>query len=258
MHEESELSGESLKSGSEWAHFFDGHAPDYNDNCFTKNTLAEIDFLVEELGLSQGDRILDIGCGTGRHSVELARRGYQVTGVDISVGMLDVARASAAEAGVEVTFEHADACAFSMPATFDAVICLCEGAFGLLGRDGDAIEQPLSILRNAQAAMRPGAKCLFTALNGFRMARQHTQVDVEKGVFDPIRLAEESECAPREDVHSVRLRERGFVPGELRLLFELAGLTIVHIWGGTAGNWGRRQVELDEMEIMVVGRKDGA
>ena len=73
---------------NEWEEFFDGHAPVYMDNSFTKNTVEEAEFVLEELGLPAGGRILDVGCGTGRHAVELARRGYRVTGVDISSGML--------------------------------------------------------------------------------------------------------------------------------------------------------------------------
>lgn len=73
---------------SEWACFFSGHAPFYEDNCSTANTLAEVDFLLDELGLQPGQ------------SIELARRGYQVPGVDLSTGMLSVARAHAEAAGV--------------------------------------------------------------------------------------------------------------------------------------------------------------
>ena len=83
---------------NEWEEFFDGHAPVYMDNSFTKNTVAEVDFVLEELGLPRGSRILDVGCGTGRHAVELARRGYWVTGVDISSGMLAEAEKVAREA----------------------------------------------------------------------------------------------------------------------------------------------------------------
>ncbi|MBN1356023.1 hypothetical protein JXA40_07105 [bacterium] len=57
-----------------WQTFFDEHAPFYNDNVFTRNTIREADFLEEELKLHRGASILDVGCGTGRHSVELARR----------------------------------------------------------------------------------------------------------------------------------------------------------------------------------------
>ena len=77
---------------NEWEFFFDHHAPHYLDNVFTKNTLEEAEFIIEELMLPAGSHILDIGCGTGRHCIELARRGYKMTGVDISSGMLNEAR----------------------------------------------------------------------------------------------------------------------------------------------------------------------
>jgi len=140
---------------NEWEEFFDGHASAYMENPFTKNTLAEVDFLIEELKLPPGSRILDVGCGTGRHSVELARRGYLMTGVDISSGMLDEARKAAKEANVEVEWIHADATEFKSNNTFDAAICLCEGAFGLLGRDGDPFEHGLSISNQTTRLMLP-------------------------------------------------------------------------------------------------------
>ena len=56
---------------------------------------------------------------------------------------------------------------------------------------------------------------------------------------------------------AVAVKERAFVPTELVLLFRLAGMSVTNIWGGTAGDWGRRPLDLDEMEIMVVARKSG-
>jgi len=85
--------------------FFDLHAPIYDENVFTKNTMREVDFLLEELKLPSGAAILDVGCGTGRHSIELAKRGYALTGVDFSEGMLAVAARSASAAGVRVEWE---------------------------------------------------------------------------------------------------------------------------------------------------------
>ena len=120
----------------------------------------------------------------------------------------------------------------------------------MLGRGDDALEQPLSILRRISRALKPGARCLFTVLNGYRMARGHSQADVEKNVFDPLTLSEVSDVSI-PGVTSA-MRERAFVPTELRLLFRTAGLNVLHIWGGTAGDWRRGTINLDEMEIMVV------
>jgi SAM-dependent methyltransferase len=244
-----------MAAQSGWAAFFDGHAPAYNDNVFTKNTVAEVDFLIDALEVVPGASILDVGCGTGRHSVELARRGFAVTGVDLSKGMLAQARKAADAAGVTVTLHQADASRFRPEETFDGVICLCEGAFGLLGSRDDPIGQPLAILRNVAAAMRPETRCLFTVLNAMKMIRTYGPQDIADGQFDPLALAERSEVAPPGDHDVPPMRERGFVPTEMVLLFALAGLDVLNIWGGTAGNWGRRAIDPDEFEIMLLGRK---
>ena len=89
------------------------------------------------------------------------------------------------------------------------------------------------------------------------MLRQFSQKDVASGQFDPLTMIETSEMEydTPEGQKSVLLRERGYVPTELVALFRLAGFEVGHIGGGTAGNWGRRPVDLDEMEVMVIARK---
>ena len=89
------------------------------------------------------------------------------------------------------------------------------------------------------------------------MLRRYQNADVAAGSFDPLGLVESSAMPPQAGLAAIAVRERGFVPTELRLLFRLAGLAVLGIWGGTAGNWGRRPLDLDEMEIMVVARKTG-
>ncbi|OPY48931.1 MAG: hypothetical protein A4E49_03302 [Methanosaeta sp. PtaU1.Bin112] len=82
-----------------------------------------------------------------------------------------------------------------------------------------------------------------------------SDADLAEGRFDPLALATTSQCPPREDLAPIAVRERGFMPTELVLLLRLAGLTALNIWGGTAGNWGRIALDLDEIEIMIVGCK---
>lgn len=244
-----------MTTGNTWREFFDAHAPIYEENVFTKNTVGEVDFLLAELGVPAGGSILDVGCGTGRHSIELAGRGYAVTGLDLSAGMLERAAAAAAAAGVRVNWIRADAANFSLPGTFDAAVCLCEGAFGLLGREDDPIAQPVAILSNISRCLKPGAKAMLTVLNGAAMLRRQRDEDVAEGRFDPATMVEASNVSPREGLPALPVRERGFVPTELALLARVAGLTVLAVWGGTAGNWGKRPLALDEIEVMVVARK---
>jgi ubiquinone/menaquinone biosynthesis C-methylase UbiE len=238
-----------------WEAFFDAHAPLYDEMEFTKNTVAEVDFLLEELSVKQGAAILDVGCGTGRHSVELAKRGYAVTGIDVSAKMLAKAAEKVKAAGAHVKLIRGDATQFMLPRKYDGAICLCEGAFGLLGHRDDPLNQPLSILRNISRSLKPRAKAVFTVLNGTFMIRKFKNKDIAEGRFDPLTMVESSECAPQEGLPPIAVRERAFVPTELFLLCRLAGMSVLNIWGGTAGNWGRRNIDLDEIELMIVARK---
>jgi len=244
-----------VPENNSWERFFDRHASVYDGNIFTRNTSAEVDFLVEELGVSPGDSILDVGCGTGRHAVELARRGFRVTGLDLSAGMLERAREAARTANVQVHWIRADAADFSLPKGFDAVVCLCEGAFGLLSEADDPIGQPLSILRNVAESLRPGARFVLTALNGAAMLRRYGKRDIAEGRFDPRTMVESSSMSPGGGLPEIAVRERGFVPTELELMCRIAGLPVLSIWGGTAGGWERKPLDPDEIEMMVVARR---
>lgn len=248
-----------------WQTFFDHHALVYMQNTFTRATLAEVDFLLELLQLPAGSALLDMGCGVGRHSVELARRGYRVTGVDLSAGMLAEARQAAQAAGVDVAWIQADAAGpletftalFGLAPAFDAALCLCEGAFGLLNLDEDPETHDAAILRNLHAALKPGGRLVLTALNGLNAIRRFTQAQVDAGEFDPLTLTETHpiEFDTPEGKRSVLVREKHHLPQDLVRMARAAGFEVEHVWGGTAGNWGRRTVALDEIEVMVVMRK---
>lgn len=242
---------------NKWEVFFDGHAPQYMENVFTKGTKMEVDFLLKKINLPTGSKILDVGCGTGRHSIELAKKGYKMTGIDLSTGMLERAREAANKEDVEIEFIKADATKFRADRRFDAIICLCEGAFTLSDLSEDPIEHDRMILKNIYNALKPGGKFILTCTNAMKLIREHSREDVDKGLFDPLTLTEITtmEYDTPEGKGMIKGRERGHTAPELQLLFSLVGFEIEAIYGGTAGNWGKRPIDLDEYEIMVIAGK---
>ena len=221
-------------------------------------TRYEVDFLIEQLGLTTGMRILDMGCGTGRHALELARRGFRVTGVDLSDGMLTQARQAAqAESLDTLTFLQADAARYTTDTPFDRAYCVCEGSLGLIGIGEDPLQQDMAKLRRLYDALKPGGMLLITVLSAPRHIRLFQQEDVDSGKFDPATLTETNvmQTGEGDGRIEVTVREHGFTIPELRLIFETIGFKVIHIGGGTAGNWAIRPLELDEYELMAIVKK---
>lgn len=239
-----------------WRDFFESHAPYYDQNPFTRNTRVEVQFLVERLGLKPDMRVLDMGCGTGRHAIELASKGMRVTGVDISPAMLREARKKAEAAGLEVEWIEADALSWSRERAFDAAICLCEGGFGLLNDGDDAVAHDMGILSNIRASLTPGAPFVLTALNGYSVIRRVTDEHIENGAFDPatMEMHYADEWQLPEGPRTMLIRERLFIPPEVVAMLHHAGFDVLAVHGGTAGEWGERPLKLDEVEAMYVCR----
>lgn len=134
--------------------FFRDNSPFLRHPLLTaQRTAREIDFLAPRLAIAPPDRVLDIGCGFGRHSIELARRGYSVVGIDPSEAMIAAARQRADEAGIAVDFRQTAAETFHDDLPFDTAICL----FTTLGQMSAAGDN-LSLLRNAFHLLRAGAR----------------------------------------------------------------------------------------------------
>ena len=112
-------------------------------------TAADVDFVEQRLGLAPGSRIVDVPCGSGRHSIALAARGHTVTGLDISAEAIEHARRAAAEADVKVDFHLAEMRDVP-PDGFDAAVCM-GNSFGYLDPAGTR-----AFVAALASAVRPG------------------------------------------------------------------------------------------------------
>jgi 2-polyprenyl-3-methyl-5-hydroxy-6-metoxy-1,4-benzoquinol methylase len=121
-----------------------------------KSAASEVDQVVSLASLAPGAAVLDLGCGQGRHSLEFARRGYSVTGVDRTGGYIDVARETAVREKLEIEFLHADIREFRREGRFDLAVSMLT-SFGYFEEQADERR----VLENARASLRPGGWLLI-------------------------------------------------------------------------------------------------
>jgi len=236
------------------AHWFESVARYLGDSylkySFTKGTKQEIDFLVETLPLVGGDRVIDVGCGPGRHCNELAIRGYKAFGIDISATFIEQASASAVEGA---SFRRLDARLLQdeieLHGKFDVAICLCQGAFGVMLDDSD----DLDVLRGAAAVLRPGGLLALSAFNSYFSIRHHTnaQFDVDRGVSHERTVLRN----PAGEEMETDLWTGCYTPRELRMACSIVGLEVVRIYGVEPGKYGLIEPSVDLPEYLLVARK---
>jgi len=215
-----------------------------------KGTVQEVDHLVAVLGLTPGQRVLDVGCGPGRHAHELARRGIACHGIDVSERFVTLASDGAPPGA---TFSRMDARSLGESAehegAFDAAIALCQGAFGMSLDDGD----DAVILAGIARAVRPGGRVALTAFNAYFAVRYHTAAD-----FDADRgIAHEHTEVHDESgvVVPAELWTGCYTPRELRLLLGAHGLVVDSISSVEPGAYGAVPPTTESPEFLVLATK---
>lgn len=220
---------------------------------FTMGTEKEIDELLRRVPLAPGARILDVGCGPGRHAHELGRRGFVVHGVDISEAFVDIARIGAPDG---VTFEVMDARSMSFAGEFDLVLSVCQGAFGMSGGPaaGTTLDPDREILEGMARAVKRSGRVVFTAFNAYLQVANiadGNDFDAERGVH-----RETTEVHNRAGVAKmVDLWTTCFTPRELRLMCETVGLTVESMTAATPGDWSERGPTAEDVEHLVIAAR---
>lgn len=230
---------------------------------WTDRTGPEVDRVAKILQPRGDERVLDLACGSGRHSLELRRRGHQVVGADISADLIEIARRDAGEAGLDVEFVEADLRELDFDAEFDLVLNLNDGAIGYLESDEENVRSFEVISR----ALRPGGRNLVQLPN-ILYARERLPQRSWIPASSMIELVEHrwNKKAKRmegrmvalrfgevlEDLDGIEFSQRLYDVDELRQIYSSVGMELVAVYHGS----GRpKEPKPSQFEIFVEARK---
>jgi len=245
---------------------FENYSKTYDSEEFTKGTVGECDFIEKEINYDKTINILDIGCGTGRHSIELSKRGYFVTGIDLSESQLRRAKQKASSESLKIDFKKHDARTLHYSNAFDLIIMLCEGGFPLMETD----EMNFQILQNAANALKTNGKLIFTTLNGLfplfhsvkdflAAATKERNATYKDNTFDLMTFRDHNTTELVDDSgnrKSLNCNERYYVPPEITWLLKSLDFKTIDILGAKIGVFSRNDsLSTEDFEMLVVAEK---
>jgi SAM-dependent methyltransferase len=246
-------------AGSYYTEIGDFQGAAYERNAFALGTEQEAAFLWEALDLRPREVLVDVGCGTGRHTRAFAERGVRAIGLDISQGLLTAAAsltsrtdrvASATERSTCAPwFVRADARAMPLPdGCADVVICLCQGGFGITpGGDADVLAEIARVLR-------PGGRLALTAFSlafATRWLAPEDAIDLERGlIHTPADVR-----GPDGEARRYDLWTSCYTVAELRHLFAGAGFADVRLSGVEPGAYRLDPPRLSDPELLALARR---
>jgi len=245
---------------------FENYGQKYDNENFTQGTVGECDFIENELTFDKSLKILDVGCGTGRHAIELSKRGYSVTGIDLSESQLTRAKEKTESKKLKIDFQKQDARNLPFNNEFDAAIMLCEGGFPLMETD----EMNYEILNNVTKSLRESGKFIFTTLNGlfplYHSVEEFCDSTTEEGnatyrsnTFDLMTFRDHNITEFEDDSgnkKTLECNERYYVPSEIAWLLKTLGYNKIEIFGAKLGAFSRNdKLTTEDFEMLVIAEK---
>ncbi len=226
------------------AFFDDDYLKLYAPRLTEERTRLEAEFIEGALGLKAGARVCDLACGTGRHAIEMARRGYRVTGFDFNAKYLELAAAAAKDANAQVTWTCGDMRELGFERSFDAVYSY----FTSFGYFSD--EENEKVLAGIARALVPGGKLLIDLLNRDQILTHPSQRSwvqrpdgallMEEITLDLVTSRVTSRQILIEPGAGSRMTKeydlRTYTCAELSALMRRHGLTVERVLGGPDGS----------------------
>ena len=243
-----------------YATAFDGASAEM---AWTERTESEVNRALKMLRPEGGERILDLACGSGRHSIELARRGFSVVGAEISAELIEIANRDA-EPGLEVGFVEGDLRELDFEAEFDIVLNLNDGAIGYFETE----EENHRTFEVIARALRPGGRNLIQLPNVLYAIENlpqrswipsSTMVElVEHRWNKRDRYMEGIMIAARfgevlDNLDGIEFRQRLYTVEELRDLYASVGMELTGVFHGSGK---RREPTPKQFEIFAEARRD--
>ncbi len=248
--------------GSAWyVDFFRSDYLNVYGHMFTEERAEkESAFVASALGLKAGASVLDLCCGQGRHSIQLAKRGLRVTSLDLNAGYLELAKQAAATAKVEIETVAADMRELPSEDKFDAIVNMYS-SFGYLESEAE----DLKVLESAAKALKAGGQLLLDMLNrewaidNYIQNDWHTGADgtlyVERRDLDLATsrmhvhfIVVDSKGGRRESIgHNIRL----YTLTEMTRLLERVGIRVTLVVGG----FDSEDYGIVTRRMIIVGRK---
>jgi SAM-dependent methyltransferase len=158
--------GSKRKGRLWWEDFFNDDYVRTMEKITDAQIAREASFIEDSLGVERGGALLDLGCGMGRHAVELATRGYEVVGFDLSLAMLSRAGDEAQDRGVKLNFVQGDMREMAFEEQFDGVFCW-NTSFGYFEE-----EKNIQVVTRVHKALKTGGLFLLDVINRDFLVRQ--------------------------------------------------------------------------------------